>query len=426
MMVAVTSDLMAAEYSAEPRVRAWVTHDSNIRLSENDELSASGGAVEAAVRLGQRTPTLTNQLDLRALSTHYNRQNFSSDDQFVSWTLAKQWERGSFDLRADVYRDSTRDTEIGDTGVILGADRRERYFLAPSWNYYLSERQLLTISGSGEVINYDNERYTGYDYGQGTVGWTGVLTEKARVFVQGTYTNYKSEEQDFRLQTPLPIWILSGFRLPLAFNQTLISKSETYGLQIGAEYQWSEALILSVLGGRSKSNNSYELDDPNAVCITAMNLGIREDVIGLCGLDDNDGDVTTINASFSWQNDRNTITASATNQTQPTADGYLIESQRANAAWSYRLTELARISIDLSYGKNKAQDASPTQLNADRSNRDFYDARVRYKHQLTENWFVEADYHYRYSDREVISGVAESNAVMFGLRYEPQGWRWPR
>lgn len=410
----------AAEYSAEPRLRSWIEHDSNIRMTEDEELSAMGTAAEAGLLLKRRTEVSSQEFDFSVRSKHYNRSEFSSEDQFFRWGAARNWERSTLNLLLNVDRDTTRDSELSDTGVILGSDRRERYYFQPSWSYSLSERQLISVSGSAEAIRYDNERYIGYDYGQMTLGWTWVSNERMSWFLQATYADYESKESmDFS-------FLLPSFP-PLLYSQSYATESETYGLQAGGEYSWSEQLKLSVLVGRSRSENTYDINDPSQVCSIFSELPPEYlGAIGLCGMEDNDGNVTTLNASLEWSGERHRFTGSALSETRPSADGYLLETERLSVGWEYRVTEHARVFLDATYGRNEGLGNSSSQLGANRSDRDYIDARLRYRHQLTEQWFVEADYRYRQTDREIIPGVGESNAFMIGVRFEPQGWRWSR
>lgn len=424
--LALVESAMAAEYSAEPRVRITQEHDSNIRMTERDRLSAMGTAAEAALLLKRRTEVSSQELDLRLRSTHYNRSEFSSEDQYVRGAMRRVWERSSLSVLFNIDRDTTRDSEIIDTGVILGSDRRERYYIEPAWSYTLTERQLISFSGAAEATRYGNKRYVGYDYGHATLGWTWVSSERLSWFVQGTYSHYESKEsRDLHFRSPY----IPPLLFPFDFTQSYSTESKTHGAQVGGEYQWSEQLSLTVLAGRSRSRNHYDINDPQQVCPGFEGIGMPADymgLIGLCGMRSSAGNTSLWNATLQWNGQRHQFLGSVLSQTQPSADGYLLESERVNVGWQYELTEKARLLVDGTWGRNKALENSPLQLGANRSDRDFMDARVRYQHRLTEQWFIEADYRYRYSDRKVTRGSAESSMIMVGVRFAPQGWRWSR
>lgn len=424
---------MAAEYSVDPRLHIVTEHNDNLRMTERNQLSAHGTSAEAGVLLRRRSEVDGQELDLRLRSTQYNRSDFDSDDQFARGALHRNWRRGGALLRFNVDRDSTRDSEIIDTGDILHKSyRRERYQIEPSAHYILSLRQRIDASLSAEAVRYGHERYMDYDYGTGSLTWTWSSSERLNWFVQGSYTHYKSKQsRDLGfsvLNTPplLPLLPLLPFE---EFSQSYSSRSRTAGLQLGGEYRWSEQLSLTAMAGQSRTRNRYRIKDPMEVCSFFEQQGLPElyqGLIGLCGMEDSRGNTRLWNVTLDWTGQRHSFQGGFLSQTQPSADGYLLESRRATLGWRYELTERARLIADGLWGRNKAQGSSPLQLGAHRSERDYVTARVRYQHKLTEHWFVEADYRYRYMDRRAVRGTAESSALMLGIRYTPQGWRWSR
>lgn len=411
---------MAAELTTQTSVGAKAEYDDNLRLSPNQEDAVGSAVAEAGLDTLYRTETLDLRANIKVMSTRYNEDGYDSDDQRAALSASKQWESQSAGIDVLINRGSTLTTEFLDSGRINTTERVETYKIAPRWDWTITETSQVALSGSATQVQYGGGPYTDYRYYDATAQYIFALRENLRLFANLTWSKYESEDFEGQFPSlrlvsipPFGSFIVDG---PL-FTQRYTNASEGNGATIGGEYAITENLLVSAVGGVTRTDTTYDIDDVDNGCqIAANDPNLFFD--GLCYLEDDSATTTLANASLTWNGVRQRVNASYVHRTQPSSDGYLIESQQADLGWTYELTELSTVIVEGIWGKNKSLDSSATAAGADRSNRDYYYFNLRYRHKLTEEWSVSADYRYRYQEREQWQGdSAESSMVALGIEY---------
>ena len=89
-------------------------------------------------------------------------------------------------------------------------------------------------------------------------------------------------------------------------------------------------------------------------------------------------------------------------------------------SYSFRISDLATLRLAALYGQNESVD---DRVNA---NRDYADGEAGLDWRISRSWYLTARYRYRFQDYETSPGDADSNALFFGIRYEPVAKRWSR
>jgi hypothetical protein len=401
----------AAEYTAAGSVRMEALYDNNIQWTIADAKSVSGRTLIPEFSLGAASETTTADLQLHTWFRRFSISDYDSDDQDLQLSVQHKLERQQFGLSFKTVRDSTLTSELLDSGRVADARRHTQNLLQPSWTYLLSEKNLLTAQGSYSVSKYSGEQYTNYDYWQASLRWTHVLSERLRLFLETDHSDYQSAQRPF----------VFGF-LGLAITQGYATSSVDNSVQIGGDYALSEALQLSLQVGRTFDKTSYEVRDPLRLCSSAF-----APISPLCSLQENRTQLSLLDSSLTWSaGERSQLSASASRQTQPSSDGYTLQSTQYNVNWRYQLWEAGTLSAAVTIGDNSVSGANKNSGLARQSDRRFRYATLAYTHQLNERWSLDCKYRYQYQKYDELDRSATSKAVYLGINYRPREWRWRR
>ena len=131
-LLVATAAANAAEYTAGYRVSMDGEHDDNVRLVEQNAQSISGASIAPGLKLGYRTADVTATLDTKLNFAAYDESAYDSNDQRLQFDVTKTTPRNEFGLQAGMNRDSTRTSELEDTGRVSDeATRHEDYWFSP-------------------------------------------------------------------------------------------------------------------------------------------------------------------------------------------------------------------------------------------------------------------------------------------------------
>jgi hypothetical protein len=425
--------VLATQYAAQPRASLEYIHDDNFRLipeqqPTNQNRSLYGETYGAGINATASEESWQMELDVELEFERFNREEFDSDDQFVRFSGSKRTEKQVFQLSANIIRDSIRSSSELDNGLVV-AGRSERYNLAPSWQYYFTERAYAGLSVTAETADYDDDfnQLVGYDYGQGQFNTGYMLNEKLTLTGYLLASEYRGDSSD-----------ITGFVQDRLFNQltpvplSYSSETTTQAWGLGVDYQWNEQLKLSLTGGRRTNKTEYvDVDDPLGACPGVANsvilpdgeprfIFLQGDVCGSAP----DSSSTTWSASMDWTGERQRLQASYEDADQPSSSGYLQRSKIFRGSWDYRLTEKQTLSVDGQWLRNNVEDQDP--LVASRGNRDYAKLALRYRYRLFREWDLSIGYQYRVQDRDTQIDQAESHVGTLSINYRPEKTLWSR
>lgn len=398
LLVGAVLDSSALEYSLETELDVVARHDDNIRLRVNDEESVSGYRIEPRIKSKVRSDNWETSADLKLGFSEFSDDGFDSNDQYLTLSGEREGERYSTRLTANVTRDTTRTSEEDDSGRVSN-DRREFYALSPYWQYRVTQKNLLSLSGNASKADYKSTSYTGYEYWSAQAQWTYLYTQRLRFSANLNTSDYSSDERaDNRFSI---------------FGITQATNSESLGYQLGVSYQVTTKLSLEALWGQSHADTSYETGDPNNFC-----------VIFACDIDGFKATSEQVNAGLEWKNERHSLSASYTIDSRPSSDSYVLEQETYKLNWAYRLGENNRVSVNTRYGENEALGGADAGSNALSSERKYLTAEARYHHRVFERWYVNAKLRYRYQDYATVEGSAEGLGATIGITYRPTKFIW--
>lgn len=373
----MAAPLNAAEYGFEYGVEAGYEYNDNVRLLPDDEIDISGSKVSIPATLTSKTERLETSLDGALTFSRFDQEQYNSDDQSLEGRAEYQLERGQLEGYAGIIRDTTRDSEFLDTGAVgLSAVRREQMLAGFSGRHLFSEMTGVSAGVDYVDTDYDGFRQQPFTYGTGFAGLVWQTSERSLYRLQAYGSHYESDG-------------------------LLDTQAEGIGAQIGLETQLSQPLSLKILAGWVELDSDYR--------------GVAAAI-----LTDSTDDQFLLDALLEYKLPRSRIRLNATSMPRPSADGYLQATNQLEMTYRYELSERTRFNLYLTAGQ---RDPIDDQFQSDR---DYARARLRLDYRIAQSWYLTADYTYSYQDREVQDGNADSNAVVIGVKFQPQKSVWSR
>ncbi|MEM6483725.1 MAG: hypothetical protein AAF662_01890 [Pseudomonadota bacterium] len=369
-----TCDEFLIEYSIE----ASQSYDDNINLSPNS-LSASGTIIALPLKFIRRSERTSYELEAEASAHRYDLDAFNSDNQYLAGEVSHALGQGDASLTASFTRDTTRDSEFLDTGVVgPSASRREKANVLGLGSWMLNEKHGVIARLEYSDVAYESLRLNDYEYATSYVGWRFQATEQIQWSLQAGATRF--------------------------VNDSPVQSLESQGLstQGGFKASLNERLTLSVQGGWINFDNELE-----SLTSTASS-------------DSDSASSYLLDSSLNYRAERAQWKVALTRRPTPSGFGVLLNTSRLDANYSYRASQRLTLELKAKAGMQESQDPS---IGRDR---DFINGSARMAYKFDPHWSLAASYVYRWQDSEVFSGQADSNAAFISLQYEPLAKTWSR
>ena len=431
--VVAVSLVSATEYAVDSSLKTSAEYNDNYRLTVDDEISLSGYTVTPSISAQANEENWNASLNADFDFSRFNLDELDTDDQDINFNFANQGEIYYVNVFAGLVRDTTRTSEVEDSGRVGGADRHEQYSLGSSAAYIFSEKNRLNFSASAAESKYDAVSRTDYQYFQGQLGWAHSLSEQLTLSLTANAsrieyepTEISAEFQAFVFNSPADIQVVTE-----EFAQSRESTTDSEGWSAVVDYQFTEKFNLSASYGNRDTDTKiyYDIEDFDNSCNRADTDSFYvSSSLNFCNSEDSSSKVKVkdwdVNAE--WVGERHKFNVGYTNNLQPSSDGLVIESERVSFFWRYSVTKLGSLVLDTTWGENSALDDPLANNGVSRVDRTFTNAVINYYHRIAENWFVNASLRYSNQDRELNNGIAESTAITLGIKYQPTKSSWSR
>lgn len=443
VLAAQTLPAFAMDYAITSSIDEQVTYTDNLRMSETDKMAVSRSLTTPVISFTADSENTTIGLNTIFYFNRYSKDQYDSNDQNIGLSFAHKFERSTVSLNANLVRESTITSETLASGVVDEQARRtERYVASPSWQYYVTDADMLQLQASYTKQDYSTSGYTPYqDYGGG-LDWIHIVDERLKLIASLQYSEYKSEET---ARYPVPIFtlpepiIINGQLIGVipdaiprgAFgDQSYLSRIKDKGLQLGADYQLSENNLLQARLGTSWSDRTLETRSSQDFCSNDLYLYLQQFTefqryLGNCDTSSKDR-ISTAQLSWTWTGETQSVDLSGTKQSQPTANGYTVDSTQINTNWGYKITELDLLSAELVLLRNRAIGDTSSLQNSGTADRNYGSMTLSYRHQFGENWFVSASYGYARQKYLETNVDANAKTMSLTIRYRPQEFHWAR
>lgn len=361
------ADVRAAEWSINGGIRQVFQYDDNVRLRTTDPDWDWGGTLSSRIGLHRRSQTLDVKLDGRLDFTRFaHDENLNSDDQFAILESRYDTELGAWHLDARVSRESTRTSEVTDTGAFQIDATRLAYSINPFWSYNVSPRDNFKANFNYTEVRYDTGTLTEYRYYKATARWDRRVTEVDDIDLLLSGSRYETLERDGRQQHAL-------------------------GAEVGYRHSFSEQLKVRGAGGVSFVSQESPSDESFGG-------------LGSLRLEYRPAELTE-------------ITVEGRTAVQPSGSGFLEQRDSFDLEVAHRLAVDTFLNLTAFYQRND-------EILSDDSggDRHYFSVMPAVVWRFARNWDLSASYRHREQKAGDGAPWAKSNAVFLTLAYRTPNW----
>jgi hypothetical protein len=383
----------AAEWSVEPSVGLRADYDDNIHLSPAPHPGVWGLKLSPDVKFSGETETLkvTGGLNFR-INRYFGEDGLDTLDHTLSLRSDYKAERDLVGLNIDSIRDSTLVSELATTGAVQARRQRSLLTANPTWSRALTEVTSLKASYSYTDVRYDDSAGTGlinYSDQSASVGIQSKLDERNVLNVGAYYDRYETRPAE--------------------------SRANTYGVQGGYDYDFSETLHGSFLVGLRRTQSI--LGSHALVCDGPIILGFcLGTVTEVTSVQKESLSGYTLNAILAKRWETDTVSGQLSREINPSGVGSLIETDRIAVTWTKEWSPTLRSNVSAAAYHSRYVGSVVTD-----SNSRYYTVEPRLTWRLAESWTLDAGYSYARQDYDTGPVKASANVVYVNLIYA-----WPK
>jgi len=225
-----------AESKLIPQISIKETYNDNINFSTTEEKNDLILTVTPILRWNSQTErtgiTANAEMDVIRYGKEHNldevNQKYSLGYDFRATELL------GLNLNGSLIKDTTLDTEMEETGLVLKRTKRHFYHIKPGLSWYMGEKTRLNLTCAYTRAEYEASGYSDYDIYDGTLELVHTLSEEgATVFAQGGYTHSDYET----------------------------SNVDNYRLYLGLSYPFTQKLKLTAWAGARYTESEYEVTE---------------------------------------------------------------------------------------------------------------------------------------------------------------------
>jgi hypothetical protein len=357
----------SAEWSVESSVSARGLYDSNIALTTGPHNSVTGGSLAPKVTFGYDTELATVSGSGTVDVQRYSESGLDTTDVLLRLAGHRKLERASYGLTLDYVKDTTLESELRETGQVVGRKQRRSFNLSPDALWQVSERTDATVGFRYSDVRYQDASAGGYvDYRYPAVFSTLLYRLSPRDEVTGRLSLSRYDPS-----TP-----------SLPHNDTTL-KGE-YTVLFSETQRGAFSLGIAHLSG------------------AALQGGGTNRIVG--------------RASISQSFENGSLGFSLSQEINPTGSGSLAQVDRAAIELVTQLRETISLYLAGAIYRTRFVASAPNS-----SNSEYYQLASRLTWDLARDWSLAAGYSYQNLKYFATPSAATGNTVYVTLAY-----RWPR
>lgn len=364
MVLVVVSSGADADWAVEPFVSSSLAFDDNIQFSASDEISSTGLSANAGVVISNETEAVKTRIEPRLSFRSYSEDSdLNSLDQFLTLSTLSLGERSDLGLALSFANDSTRTSELEDSGITFLNKRRTFFSMTPSWRYLLTPLTSVKVTYRFDGSQYEDSGQNGlndFENQTATVDLARRLSEDSDFIVRGYYQRYKVLE--------------------------LTNKANTLGIELGYKRKFSPRLEGSVFAGGVNTDSTTE------------------------GRDDTSSGGSG-SAQLAFKGEKARYVGKYRLSVEPSSTGEAYLRNRVTAGIDARLTEKLSWKLDF-----LAQNQKPVSDISTQTDRKYYSISPSLSWRLKKDWRLQARYTFLAEDRSGATD-AKRNQAYVGVEY---------
>lgn len=320
----------------------------------------------------------------------YSEEALDALEQIYQGDVRYGRERWQFSVSGGYRRQTTLTAELGEAGV-LAQIYRTQWQVAPTWSYQLTPKMQFDVNYSFLEAEYERKKnafvYIAYRYHSASASLRYALTSKLEVFVTPFANFYETID--------------------------LPQRTNTYGVQLGGQYAFSDTLSFSLMGGGRYAQSSAK--------VPVLGFGFDPRIgffprFGQQRLDDSDLGFV-FSASVQKKLEKGSLSGQIGQQLMPVGVGGVAQQLSAELYWSYDWTEKIRTNVRLVALRNETVSGESTRNQIDR---DYFSAQPEIRWRWTEEFSVGLGYSFYYQKFKAHPEPGIGHEVIVNFIYQPQ------
>ncbi|MFQ5644761.1 MAG: hypothetical protein ACE5FQ_13845 [Thiogranum sp.] len=379
----------SAEWKIDPAIQFEAGYNDNVRLSIDDKVSSTQASLSPSAVFSVETPRSRLDGNLRFDFRRYEESsNLDENNVRFNVNSFRRMERSQIGLNMGITKDTTLDSQLEDTGLVLGRVKRVRLNGGPNWAYNIDERTQASLSYNYSDVQYKN------------AGGTGLV-------------DFRIHSAQTSLQRILNERITAS--TTLSYSQTdndNDAESKNINLQGGASYRFSETLSASLFVGMRRTKTDFSQN-------SLIPIFSGDTVIGFIPLTQ---DVSNSSSGYTFSSSidksflRGKTGITASQNISNSTNGAPVQVTRLGWDNQYRFTETLTTSLSAEYYSSETENSVNTNLN-----RDYYVIRPGVAWKFRKFWRISGHYRYRKQTFNNTGDAATQNVAYLTLTYD-----WPR
>jgi len=363
LLAACAAGVDAAEWKIDPTIQFRAGYNDNIKLTIDDEVSSAEVKLSPSAIFSVETPTSGSSGNLRFDFRRFEDDSDLDDNnvRFITSSYHRM-ERSELGLDLDFIKDTTLDSQLENTGLVLDRVDRRLINIGPSWTYNLDERTNARFGYTYNDVKYDDSDETGFvDFhiNSGEASLQRVLNERTVASITLSHSQSNNDND---------------------------VESKNTNLQGGASYRFSETLSASLFVGVRHTKADFSQS-------SLIPIFVGDIIIGFIPLNE---DVSrsdwgnTFSGSLTKDFLRGQTGLSASRDISNDINGVPIEVARVRWNNLYRFSETLSANLNLEFYRSETNNNARDDLN-----RDYYQIEPRFNWDFQQFWRISGSYRYR-------------------------------
>ncbi len=381
MVMVKAQSVLASQWYWQPHFSVATEYNDNPLLSNTLITETSSAVTQAGFNVGVRDQSRMLQLSPRFRSSDYSDDALAldRDDGYLDVKSRINTLRSEFRIDLSYADESTRTSELFDTGQLQVRIPVTRLTVRPAWDYLVSQNNTLRISASNQRTEYDEGELNGlfdYHYDQLGVVWEQQRGGAARA-INTIYAGVFWSEYD--------VGSVASF--------FIANRSQTQGVHLGYTHYYTPFLSFNVQIGMRETDFTFNL---SGQALTTEDRG------------------ETLSVSAKQVFAKSQLTATAMRSIIPSSAGTLSERDEVVGRYRYDLSSGLSLQCSFRWFENRFLQDFVTALREEQRQYEAFDVGLNWH--FSPVWSLHSSVRVnaqQYDDNE----STDSTRVLLSLRY---------
>jgi hypothetical protein len=424
----------AQEYRLNFSVTQQQLHNDNYLLSNNHEQSLMGSLLIPMVNVERVNERSRFKLGARTQIERYDRTEFNEEHPDYWVDYKREYERLSWSVNYRLTEQSTRISELQDSGNIATVpSTATESTVGSAVNYKLSERDNIALNGNAQRKRYQSELYADLDNYALQPVYSRDISEQINIYAGASFTRYESRYTGNFPFIPVAVnglWLCppgTVFFVGQCLGTSMtkgdaVNLSESRGGTLGFNWQTSQTLRWSGKWGSAYTETQQTIALPKVSAVFGAPID-KEILFGGARRSTTDAASSIMELTLAYARERSEWKWGWMKQIQPSSTGSLWDVNNYQFDYLYKLDEQSRVMFSLL--RNSYETLDERILDNSNGDRNLSVASLSYARQLSA--YISVNLNIQFTQQEVQQQSTINAKALQGfisLTYSPRAWIW--